>query len=103
MIRRPPRSKRTDTLFPSTTLFRSPWAPDRKARVPKAPRLSGLSNVRGDTSFLRDRVSFDRSSDKAPAVPLFAGRSHLALREVAGGERPPTAKDRKSTRRNSSH
>src|SRR3546814_4965948 len=23
MIRRPPRSKRTDTLFPSTTLFRS--------------------------------------------------------------------------------
>src|SRR3546814_7859477 len=29
MIRRPPRSTRTDTLFPSTTLFRSlrhPWA-----------------------------------------------------------------------------
>src|SRR3546814_14957296 len=25
MIRRPPRSKRTDTLFPYTTLFRSPW------------------------------------------------------------------------------
>src|SRR3546814_17042522 len=24
MIRRPPRSKRTDTLFPDTTLFRSP-------------------------------------------------------------------------------
>src|SRR3546814_14702079 len=26
MIRRPPRSTRTDTLFPSTTLFRS-WSP----------------------------------------------------------------------------
>src|SRR3546814_3194858 len=26
MIRRPPRSTRTDTLFPSTTLFRSPLA-----------------------------------------------------------------------------
>src|SRR3546814_7185787 len=25
MIRRPPRSKRTDTLFPYTTLFRSFW------------------------------------------------------------------------------
>src|SRR3546814_7926534 len=25
MIRRPPRSTRTDTLFPYTTLFRSPW------------------------------------------------------------------------------
>src|SRR3546814_20653877 len=28
MIRRPPRSTRTDTLFPYTTLFRSPEAPD---------------------------------------------------------------------------
>src|SRR3546814_2792283 len=27
MIRRPPRSTRTDTLFPYTTLFRSPIAP----------------------------------------------------------------------------
>src|SRR3546814_20593532 len=27
MIRRPPRSKRTDTLFPYTTLFRSPLFP----------------------------------------------------------------------------
>src|SRR3546814_1244294 len=33
MIRRPPRSTRTDTLFPYTTLFRSghlqPWSADR--------------------------------------------------------------------------
>src|SRR3546814_8740203 len=28
MIRRPPRSTRTDTLFPYTTLFRSPGRPD---------------------------------------------------------------------------
>src|SRR3546814_4252475 len=27
MVRRPPRSTRTDTLFPYTTLFRSPIAP----------------------------------------------------------------------------
>src|SRR3546814_2028998 len=27
MIRRPPRSTRTDTLFPCTTLFRSPASP----------------------------------------------------------------------------
>src|SRR3546814_16417141 len=26
MIRRPPRSTRTDTLFPYATLFRSPWS-----------------------------------------------------------------------------
>src|SRR3546814_3459377 len=30
MIRRPPRSTRTDTLFPYTTLFRSPFVYDQK-------------------------------------------------------------------------
>src|SRR3546814_3115161 len=39
MIRRPPRSTRTDTLFPYTTLFRSrpagpPGPPDRRRRRP---------------------------------------------------------------------
>src|SRR3546814_19283825 len=36
MIRRPPRSTRTDTLFPYTTLFRS--AHDRALQWPKTPR-----------------------------------------------------------------
>src|SRR3546814_15460056 len=45
MIRRPPRSTRTDTLFPYTTLFRS-LAPERGADArgageePRADRLS---------------------------------------------------------------
>src|SRR3546814_8333541 len=30
MIRRPPRSTRTDTLFPYTTLFRSPYVAARR-------------------------------------------------------------------------
>src|SRR3546814_9849436 len=34
MIRRPPRSTRTDTLFPYTTLFRSDSAADRLAQAP---------------------------------------------------------------------
>src|SRR3546814_1737238 len=37
MIRRPPRSTRTDTLFPYTTLFRSPHD-ERKARLAAALR-----------------------------------------------------------------
>src|SRR3546814_15784889 len=37
MIRRPPRSTRTDTLFPYTTLFRSP---EKRAEVE-----AGLKNV----------------------------------------------------------
>src|SRR3546814_16491690 len=31
MLRRPPRSTRTDTLFPYTTLFRSQWYPNAVA------------------------------------------------------------------------
>src|SRR3546814_17298357 len=34
MIRRPPRSTRTDTLFPYTTLFRSPGAQGAPRRSP---------------------------------------------------------------------
>src|SRR3546814_2720824 len=38
MIRRPPRSTRTDTLFPYTTLFRSPGAsPQASARDLSSP------------------------------------------------------------------
>src|SRR3546814_17538423 len=33
MIRRPPRSTRTDTLFPYTTLFRSLYLTDESARI----------------------------------------------------------------------
>src|SRR3546814_16366263 len=35
MIRRPPRSTRTDTLFPYTTLFRSPLATAGSSRSPR--------------------------------------------------------------------
>src|SRR3546814_1660467 len=41
MIRRPPRSTRTDTLFPYTTLFRSPVASgapsDAEGSIPREP------------------------------------------------------------------
>src|SRR3546814_3637074 len=39
MIRRPPRSTRTDTLFPYTTLFRS-WAVGRSRSNPISPFLA---------------------------------------------------------------
>src|SRR3546814_7814983 len=37
MIRRPPRSTRTDTLFPDTTLFRSASAPNSGSRPDNCP------------------------------------------------------------------
>src|SRR3546814_1683555 len=47
MIRRPPRSTRTDTLFPSTTLFRSgldiaPFADESQQLAGEVPRDAGL-------------------------------------------------------------
>src|SRR3546814_1597224 len=41
MIRRPPRSTRTDTLFPYTTLFRSRRQVPRQERRRLAPTRSG--------------------------------------------------------------
>src|SRR3546814_12791844 len=45
MIRRPPRSTRTDTLFPYTTLFRSRRS--RYHRHPRPPREGGPDAVAG--------------------------------------------------------
>src|SRR3546814_1908716 len=53
MIRRPPRSTRTDTLFPYTTLFRSSdsRAPRRRADiVPTAPRTASCRGAVGTIS-----------------------------------------------------
>src|SRR3546814_18712822 len=44
MIRRPPRSTRTDTLFPYTTLFRS-WVFDIGSAMPTVLRIDGLRVV----------------------------------------------------------
>src|SRR3546814_14634165 len=64
MIRRPPRSTRTDTLFPYTTLFRST----------KAPSQRGF--------FLRDRwtdVALWRCSNSHPSDPELSCRAILSI------------------------
>src|SRR3546814_5261729 len=48
MIRRPPRSTRTDTLFPYTTLFRS--ARGRRMRASSPPPACGSRRRRGARS-----------------------------------------------------
>src|SRR3546814_3822487 len=50
MIRRPPRSTRTDTLFPYTTLFRSPGRPVGVALPPPGQTAGG---TRGDLGLYR--------------------------------------------------
>src|SRR3546814_4643608 len=58
MIRRPPRSTRTDTLFPYTTLFRSPQPGlrahmERGARRARGHQLAGEPDPRGTRRLLR--------------------------------------------------
>src|SRR3546814_2595948 len=46
MIRRPPRSTRTDTLFPYTTLFRSRGQADRRHRLARGAGDAGAGRCR---------------------------------------------------------
>src|SRR3546814_12874994 len=47
MIRRPPRSTRTDTLFPYTTLFRSLQRGDAEALLPPCRLRPGVGRAGG--------------------------------------------------------
>src|SRR3546814_3942235 len=68
MIRRPPRSTRTDTLFPYTTLFRSP-PPVRRPRSPVKFQQPGYDR-RGERPALPDPARPEwRGFDARPADP----------------------------------
>src|SRR3546814_14881906 len=90
MIRRPPRSTRTDTLFPYTTLFRS---------------ATGGCGGRLTTAEIDDRANFLQELDRVRRpCAIFAikdgGRADPRFGiDVDDGEMA----DRKSTRLNSSH
>src|SRR3546814_3944738 len=69
MIRRPPRSTRTDTLFPYTTLFRSPGSglpPERLLEL-QAAEAAALAARREVTVAQRNRIP-------DPEVGVRAGR-----------------------------
>src|SRR3546814_17669162 len=84
MIRRPPRSTRTDTLFPYTTLFRSLAGGVAAAAGPSALAQGGIPG-------LEDRLQ------QVVEHRLLAGQD-FRRHGHAGNDR-----DRKSTRLNSSH
>src|SRR3546814_13696991 len=94
MIRRPPRSTLTDTLFPYTTLFRSgeegrigfyqkPLTGQARRRILKVARVLERHDP--------------RYGDKKTEFQSLVGEI------LAGGEAMDHAGDRKSTRLNSSH
>src|SRR3546814_7050287 len=68
MIRRPPRSTRTDTLFPYTTLFRSSVLPGRRAAPVLAARRRGRT-----AAHLRGGPIRRRTTTSAVGRPAAAG------------------------------
>src|SRR3546814_8559007 len=109
MIRRPPRSTRTDTLFPYTTLFRSvhAWLVVRGAW----PWAGGARRVAGGLWAMAAAQGAARHFGN-PIRPHEPGADRLPARDRAAGGRTERAdrayrsairRDRKSTRLNSSH
>src|SRR3546814_8492943 len=62
MIRRPPRSTRTDTLFPYTTLFRSLEVAERRLDLVAVP---ARDIVRGAGAHLHQTIGARRADDGA--------------------------------------
>src|SRR3546814_20669876 len=82
MIRRPPRSTRTDTLFPYTTLFRSyhgAVAADPRTAAPCSPRAA------------RPRLSGGRTCEACAVVGGSAQPGALPRRRVDRGRGAPQA------------
>src|SRR3546814_18309741 len=97
MIRRPPRSTRTDTLFPYTTLFRSDCFVDVVDLDHREDRSEDL--LPGDAVAALD-LREDRGLDEGAALAAFDVGAHLspgdrsgplAHRPVAHGDDPARA------------
>src|SRR3546814_14196440 len=89
MIRRPPRSTRTDTLFPYTTLFRS----NLLAEYDDTP--AGFGRIAATTA---KQIMLQRLRDAEDEVRFgeFSGKEGDIISGII-------QQDRKSTRLNSSH
>src|SRR3546814_2528535 len=132
MIRRPPRSTRTDTLFPYTTLFRSPLLTCPAIRLAadggtgKRSDTAADQRAGGAVALARDAVAGDapqQSADNraADGVAMAAAADHVGIvarvisaaigavvigiirRRRIVDAGASLDRDRKSTRLNSSH
>src|SRR3546814_19662402 len=95
MIRVPPRSTRTDTLIPYTTLFRSPATQNQRVDIMRA----FISVDRFKVHHVSDHLIFLRNPIAAMHVACGPGNVERLADIVALDH----AEDRKSTRLNSIH
>src|SRR3546814_9749913 len=116
MIRRPPISTRTDTLFPYTTLFRSKTPEDARAIVGIA-KANGYSFIKAYTNLSAGAFAALAEEAKAQNIGI-VGHNVKAVglaRQLAAGQAMvahveeffygffPEPSDRKSNSLNSSH
>src|SRR3546814_11319025 len=87
MIRRPPRSTRTDTLFPYTTLFRSAWdARLRGARASSRDRAAFQAWLKQDAEHeaahdrLQAALSLLRANARLPELSALRDEARGSIR-----------------------
>src|SRR3546814_11757249 len=100
MIRRPPRSTRTDTLFPYTPLFRSRVLADMF--TPQCFITTDLDNNQ-IASFHPGAMTHSAENDLSACDAVWGIVAPDAKDGMFAHARRMHAKDRKSTRLNSSH
>src|SRR3546814_18120515 len=96
MIRRPPRSTRTDTLCPDTTLFRSRLSEDKINRMARYDALTGLPNRALLMDGLEEALIRAHRLWRVCALMFIDLDRFKSINDTLG-------QDRKSTRLNSSH
>src|SRR3546814_1309686 len=99
MIRRPPRSTRTDTLFPYTTLFRSSMA-----KLIVVTRDGTEHEIEGDTSLTVMENIRDAGFDELPALCggcCSCATCHVHVEAGNGDAIPAMSEDENDLDRNS--
>src|SRR6056297_2593807 len=91
MMRRPPRSTRTDTLFPYTTLFRSRWTTlaESSSDQPRQP-VNGLQGM-ADGEMMAPIPAVETTAESAQAS---AGPSPLSMQDTV--PTPSSSSDRQT-------
>src|SRR3546814_9797242 len=98
MNRRPPRSTRTDTLFPYTTLFRSASGMSRFGPFPDPTLL--LDHDEAEAAFATMLDGGGSDEQVAAFLSTLSDRGETMVEIAAAAQ---AMRDRKSTRLNSSH
>src|SRR3546814_2776691 len=119
MIRRPPRSTRTDTLFPYTTLFRSDGRPaDRPTNFPPLPSSAVAAMLRPVSAYAslcrwywypevaKGPCGSAKNRIIAPCQRISTRQLQRYFASLGGplpGERAPLENERNSSRLDSRH